>query len=238
MTLLYIFVVLLCSIELIDSTTQEILVESPFYLRARIHDAHTVNVKFEVIQQHQQRSCHMYKFTIRRNSEHAYSMPEQNLTFYSNSLELQHLPVGKYRVCAIICSEYLSHVKHHYKRDANKNRTLPLTACVTFDISRPHLLVLTLYVLVILILIISQMVFSLRKRQLNARMKLVLIEAENILQKWRQNQSPSISTDCASSYGVLQGLITLPASPIEQSTLPLINDEQRPVIFHIQNAND
>ena len=61
--------------------TKEILVESPFYLRARIHDLQTATVLFEIARENDQRTRQMYKFTIRRNREYPYSMPEQNLTF-------------------------------------------------------------------------------------------------------------------------------------------------------------
>jgi hypothetical protein len=222
----------------IKGVNKEIIVESPFYLRARIHDTQTASVLFEIALENNQRTCQMYKFTIRRNSEYPYSMSEQNLTFWRNSLELKHLAVGHYKVCAIICSEHLRSPKFHYEFNEKRNRTTPITACVQFDAFRPHLLVLTLYILVFIFLTISQVMFSLRKRQVQARIKMALIELENTVQKWRTNTETS--GDHMQSYTILQSLITLPASPVEHSSSQphLIEDEQHPIIFHLDSLNE
>ncbi len=221
--------------------SKEIIVESPFYLRARIHDSQTTSVQFEIAGENNQRTCQMYKFTIRRNHEYPYSMPEQNLTFWRNSLELKHLPAGHYKVCAIICSEQLRQAKYHYQQYMKKNRTRPIKACVNFHVFRPHLLVLTLYILVAIFLTISQIIYSLRKRKFQARIKMALIEVENSLQKWRATQTSSASTDHIQSYSILQSLVTLPTSLIENSTPSQPqsnNDEQHPVIFHLEIPNE
>jgi hypothetical protein len=214
----------------------EIIVETPFYLRARMQDFQSASIQFEIDLSSGQRTCQMYKFTIRRNQEYPYSMPEQNLTFWRNSLELKHLAAGRYRICAIICSEQL--------REDNKknNRTTPITTCLIFDAFRPHFLILTLYFLVVTLLIFSQIIFSLRKRKFKARIKMALIEVENTLQKWRSAQTQSEITDHTQSYSILQSLVTLPASPTEHSMPPLIHttdDKQptsssHPIIFHLE----
>jgi hypothetical protein len=197
---LFIIFVFIFPIQIIGASP-EIIVEKPFYLRARILDFQTVNVLFEIAEENNQRTCQMYKFTIRRNQEKSYSMPEQNLTCWSNSLELKHLPSGDYRVCASICSERLRQRKYHYMK---KNRTIPIIACVNFHAYRPHLLVLTLYFLVFILLTISHIIFSLRKRQFQARIRMALTEVENSLQKWRSTQT---STDHIGSYSILQSLV-------------------------------
>ena len=223
--------------------SKEILVERPFYLRARILDVHTANVLFEIADENNQRTCQMYKFTVRRNEERTYSMPEQNLTYWRNSLELKHLAAGKYRVCAIICSEHLRQAKFHYKNYAKKNRTAPIKACVVFNAYRSHLLILTLYILVLIILLFSHIVYSLRKRQFQARMKLALIEIENSVQKWRSNPSTAASNEHIHSTTILQNVVTLPTSPIEHAVLPQpsaqsSNDEHHPIIFHLESTTE
>jgi hypothetical protein len=218
--------------------SKEIIVEKPFYLRARMHDSQTATVEFEIAGENNQRTCQMYKFTIRRNNEYPYSMPEQNLTFWSNSLELKHLAAGDYNVCAIICSERLRQTKSHYQLYVKNNHTTPIIACVSFHAFRTHLLILTLYILVFIFLTISQIIFSLRKRQFQARIKMALIEVENSLQKWRTAQA---TTDHTQSYTILQSLLTLPGTPIEHSvaSLPQINDdEHHPVVFHLEIPNE
>ena len=147
-------------------------------------------------------------------------MPEQNLTFWRNSLELKELNAGRYQVCAIICSEA-------------SNRSLPITTCVQFDAYRSHFLVLTLYVLVLTFLGFSHMIFSVRKRKLQARITMALIEVENSLQKRRTTQS---STPAGST---LHSIVDLPAAPaaIEPST----NDDRykrRPAVFHLDMDNE
>lgn len=234
------FLLVLFPIEIIGFH-KEIIVENPFYLRARIYDSHTASVSFEINDETNQQTCQMYKFTIRRNREYPYSMPEQNLTYWSNSLELKHLAAGDYRVCAIICSEHLRDVKTHYQDYLKKNRSTPITACIHFHAFRPHLLVLTLYFLVIVFLVISQIMFSLRKRQFHARMKIAYDEVEKSLQKWRALQT---SIDPTHSYTILQNLITIPASPIEHSIpAPIIpsdddDDEPRPIIFNLEDTDE
>ncbi len=240
MVLLSIIFIFIFSTQIVGAS-KEIIVEYPFYLRARIHDSHTASVQFEIAEENNQRTCQMYKFTIRHNNEHPHSMPEQNLTFWRNSIELKHLAAGDYNVCAIICSEQLRSAKHHYEHYIKKNRTMPIIACVHFHAFRPHLLVLTLYVLVLIFLIISQIIYSLRKRQFKARIRMALIEIENSLQKWRSAQTSSTSTDHIQSYSILQSLINLPALPTEHLVslqLPSNNDEPNPVIFHLDNPTE
>jgi len=228
MLLLFLICLFGISIEIIEAST-EIIVENPFHIRARIHDAQTATVQFEIGRQNDQRTCQMYKFTIRRNSEHPYSMPEQNLTFWRNSLELKHLPVGDYMICAIICSEHLK----------ESNHSIPISACVNIHANRSHFLILTLYILVFLILAFSQTIFTLRKRKIKARIKTALIEVENTLQKWR-----TASDDHTHSYSILQSLLNLPASPIEHSTTspfhPPIEEHRpsHPIIFHLDIPNE
>ncbi|CAF1035891.1 unnamed protein product [Adineta steineri] len=212
---------------------KDIIVQNPFYLRARIHDAHTASIQFEIAPDSNQRKCQMYKFTIRRNREYPYSMPEQNLTFWRNSLEMKHLDSGSYRVCAMICSEYIYQAKNHYQFYTKKNRTIPITTCIDFYAHSSHLLVLTLYILVAIFLIIAQIVFSLRKRQFQARIKMALIEIDNSLQKWRTAQP--VTTDQVQPYTTLQSLVTRPASFIEQS-MPQSNDDDgtQSIIFQLE----
>ena len=221
---------------------KEIIVDSPFHLGARIFDSRTAHVQFEISGKDEQRRCEKYQFTVRRNQETPYSMPEQNLTYWRNSLELQHLPVGQYQVCAIICSEHSQHVKYHYESYMKKNRTLPITACVNFRVLRAHLLILTLYVFVIMFLAISQMIFSLRKRQFHQRIKLALTEVENSLTKRRTTQERPPSIDQTHSYTILQSLVTLPATPIDYTIPypPVETNEtvERPIIFHLEPSND
>jgi hypothetical protein len=157
----------ICLFGMIDGF-KEIIVENPFYLRARIYDSQTANVLFEIAQENEQRICRMYKFTIHRNDDHSYSMPEQNLTFWRNSLELKYLTIGDYKICAIICSEY----------DENFNHSIPISTCINIRTYRSHFLILTLYFLVFLILAFSQINFTLRKRKVRARIQTALIDAE------------------------------------------------------------
>ena len=220
----------------------DIVVETPFYLRARVRDSQTASVKFEIAHENDQRTCQRYKFTIRRNREPSYSMPEQNLTFWRNSLELKDLAAGKYRICAILCSEHSQ--KTIFPR---QNRTKPITACVAIRAYRSHYLVLTLYVLVVTILAFSQLVFTLRKRKFQAKVKTALVEVEHVLQKWRSSQGNSSTTNQPTSYSILQSLLTLPASPIEHSvSAPVLtvtdeDDSRRPshpVVFHLDASDE
>ena len=238
-------VMLLILLVQIVGASKEILVENPFYLRARIHDSHSAHVQFEIAGETNQRLCQMYKFTIRRNRELAYSMEEQNLTYWRNSLELKDLAAGNYRVCAIICSEHLRKENYHYEKYLKKNRSTPVTACVNFQAFRPHLLILTLYILVLIFLVGSHVVYSLRKRQFQARMKMALTEVENALQKWRSNPTPSASIELNASSTILQSLVALPTSPIEHAVLQIPSSEQTttdehpsPIIFHLDNTNE
>lgn len=218
---------------------KEILVERPFSLRARIYDSHSANVQFEIAEQTKYRTCQMYKFTVRRNREPVYSMEEQNLTYWRNSLELKDLAAGNYSVCAIICSEHLRQSKFHYEKYLKKNRTLPITTCVSFQAFRPHLLILTLYILVFIFLIGSHIVYSLRKRQFQARMKMALVEVETTLQKWRSN--PTATTEPNLSSTTLEKLVSLPTLPVAHSP-PLgeqtNSDEPQEIVFHLDNANE
>ena len=214
----------LLSLDYFVGASQEILVEQPFYLRARVHDAHSASVQFEIAQANQQRSCERYQFTVRRNNDDAYAMPEQNLTFWRNSLELKDLDAGRYRVCAIICSE-------------TNNRSVPITTCVQFDAFRSHFLVLTLYVLVLTFLGFSHMIFSLRKRKLQARITMALIEVENSMQKRRATQSSTPPDRRTPAGSILHSIVHLPAAPIE----PSANDssyEQGPPVFHLHMDNE
>jgi hypothetical protein len=169
-------------------------------------------------------------------------MPEQDLTFWRNSLELKHLPLGDYRICAIICSEYLKQPRSYYEIFNKRNHSIPISACVNIHVDRSHFLILTLYILVFLILAFSQTIHTLRKRKIKARIKTALIEVENTLQKWRTAQTTS--DDHTHSYSILQSLITLPASPIEHSaTSPfhLPTEEHRPsypITFHLDIPNE
>ncbi|UJR08869.1 hypothetical protein I4U23_013124 [Adineta vaga] len=227
----------------IGEAVKEIIVEKPFYLRARVHDSQTASVLFEIARENDQRACHNYKFTIRRNREPLYSMPEQNLTFWRNSLELKHLDAGEYRICAFICSEHLPQTNMRLSHQ-QKNRSLPISACVNIHAYRSHFLILTLYILVFIFLTFSQIVFTLRKREFRARIKSALVEVESTLQKWRNIQTPSASVDHAQSYSILQSLVTLPASPIDHSKTssslqPTTQYDHRlshPIIFHIENS--
>lgn len=233
-------------VQIVDAS-KEILVKNPFYLRARIYDSHSANVQFEIAGETKYRTCQMYKFTVRRNREPVYSMEEQNLTYWRNSLELKDLAAGDYRVCAIICSEHLRQLKYHYENYLKKtNRTSPITACVNFQAFRPHLLILTLYILVFIFLVGSHTVYSLRKRQFQARMKMALVEVESTLQKWRSNPPPPPpTTEPTLSSTTLQNLVPLPTSPVEHSTLsspPLVeqanSDEHQEIMFHLNNPNE
>lgn len=217
-------------VQIVQGVT-DIIVERPFYLRARIRDSHTASVKFEIAEADEQRTCQRYKFTIRRNRERPYSMPEQNLTFWRNSLELKHLAAGKYRICAILCSEH-----DQATISSGQNSTAPISACLTIRAYRSHFLVLTLYVLVVTFLAFSQMVFTLRKRKFQARIKTTLVEVEHALQKWRSSQ---VTTQQPGSYNTLQSLVTLPASPI--LTVTDDQDPRRlssPIIFHLDTSDD
>ena len=237
MVLLFIIYIFIFPAQILGGN-QSTIVNTPFYLRVRIHDSHSASVLFEIPRKEDHRICEMYKFTIRHNNENPYSMPEQNLTYWRNSLELTHLAAGHYNVCAIICSEQLPRLKSHYQQYLNKNRTIPVTTCVAFDAVRSHLLILTLYILVFIILIFSQVIYSLRKRQIQARIKLALIEVENSLQKWRSNTETL--NDHSQSCAILQSLVTLPASPVEHSTTQIqsSDDEQHPIIFHLDYSTD
>jgi hypothetical protein len=173
----------------------------------------------------------MYKFTIRRNREYPYSMPEQNLTFWSNSLELKHLAAGEYRICAIICSEYLKHAHSYLK----KNHSIPISTCIDIHVYRSHFLVLTLYLLVVLILTFSQIIFTLRKRKFQARIKTALIEIEDILHKWRTDETLLTSDEHIQSYCILQNLVTLPASPVKHS---ITSPFHPPIVFHLDMSSE
>ncbi len=210
---------------------KDTIVESPFYLRARIHDSQTASVQFEIARENNQRTCQMYKFTIRRNREYPYSMPEQNLTFWSNSLELKHLAAGEYRICAIICSEYLKQAHSYLK----KNNSLPISTCIDIHVYRSHFLVLTLYFLVVLILTFSQIIFTLRKRKFQARIKTALVEIEDILHKWRTDETLLTSDEQRQSYCILQNLVTLPASPVEHS---ITSPFHPPIVFHLDMSSE
>ena len=241
MLLLHVALVLVLRLEVIEANKDNFVVQ-PFYLRVRIHDAHSATVLFEVEEESDQRTCRMYKFTVRRNREYPYSMPEQNLASLSNSLELKKLDAGQYRVCAIICSEEL---RVPLQQQDKKNRSTPITACVEFEAHRSHFLVLTLYVLVLILLTLSQITYSLRKRKIQARIKLALIEVETSLQKWRSTQTNLSSAENTPSYSTLHSIVRLPASPVEHSlsspaslttnelpqTLPAIH-------FHLEPLNE
>lgn len=194
----------------------DIIVEQPFYLRARIHDSQSATVQFEIARDNAQRSCQRYKFMIRRNHDYFYAMPEQNLTFWRNTLELKHLSAGRYRICAIICSEYLvrSLVPTHevFRR---KNHSIPIETCVHIRAYRSHFLVLTLYILVFIFLAFSQMIFTFRKRKFRARITSTLMEIENSLQKHLGNQS----TPAPHTYSILQTLVTNPALPVTDQSI-------------------
>ncbi|CAF1408745.1 unnamed protein product [Rotaria sp. Silwood1] len=229
MVLLMIFI-LTYSTQILGSS-KEIIVENPFYLRARIHDAHSATVQFEIAREAYQRSCQAYKFAICRNREKPYFMPEQNLTFWRNSLELKHLAEGQYRICAIICSEHLGSESYHYEKCEHKNNTAAITACVNFNAYRTHFLILTLYIVVFIFLGCSQIIFTFRKRKFKAGLAMALMEVDNIVQKMRTNQTSSTSPDDIHTYSILQTLVTLPAAPIEHiklGPLQFEDEEQNP----------
>ena len=224
---------------------KEMIVETPFYLRARVHDAHTASVLFEIGEEKNQRTCQKYKFTISRNQEYPYTMPEQNLTYWRNSLELQHLAMGDYRICAIICSEYLKPSIHPFYELINKrNRSEPISTCVNIHAYRSHFLVLTLYILVFIILAFSQIVFSLRKRKIRAHIKTALFDVENALQKLRSAHPTTVSTDGSHSFIILQSLVNLPTIPIDHSaassTHSLVEEHRplHPITFHLDLPNE
>jgi hypothetical protein len=245
MLVLHVAVVLVLRLELVQAT-KEVIIQKPFYLRARLHDTHAATVIFEIAPEKDQRSCQMYKFTIRRNRENLTSMPEQNLTFWRNSLELKHLSAGQYRVCAIICSEQLRAHPHQPQHLDKKNRSIPISTCVEFQAYRSHFLVLTLYVLVLILLTLSQITFSLRKRKIQARIKLALVEVENSLQKWRSSQTNFSSAENTPCYSILQSIVHLPASPVEHSLsspASLITTHDQPhaspaVHFQLEPSNE
>ncbi|CAF3069100.1 unnamed protein product [Rotaria socialis] len=235
MALFLIGFILLLPIK-ISGSSNETIVLDPFYVRARMYDSHTATVQFEIGRETDQRTCEMYKFTIRHNRAVTYSMPEQNLTYWRNSLELKHLAAGKYHVCAIICSERLQQQFNRSKGYDNKTRAEPISTCVTFQASRSHFLVLTLYILVFIFLVFSHVTYSLRKRKIQDRIKMSLLELESSLQKWRASQAAHVSTDQTHSYHILQSLINLPAVPIEQAQLSRLECDgqiEHPVLFHL-----
>lgn len=228
-------------------SVKEIIVENPFYLRARVYDAHTANVQFEIGRDKNQRTCQMYKFTIRHNRDYPYAMPEQNLTFWRNSLELKHLAEGNYRICAVICSEYLKRSTHlSYEFVSKRNRSTPISACVNIHAYRSHFLVLTLYILVFIILAFSQIIFSLRRRKTRASIKTALIDVEHAIQKWRSSQTTTTttSTDGPHSFTILQSLVGFPTVPVDQTILSLYHsvDEEHqslhPINFHLGLPNE
>ncbi|CAF3196554.1 unnamed protein product [Rotaria socialis] len=181
MILLFMIILLSIPVRIVGSN-KETIIESPFYLRARIHDSRTVNVQFEIAHDGDQRGCQMYKFTVRHKDKNPYSMPQQNLTFWRNSLELKQLTFGNYRICAIICSEYLKANNSYDKIVKKKHLSKPITACVTIRVYRSHFLILTLYILVFIILVLSQIDFSLRKRKLlRAQIDQSFIDLKQIL---------------------------------------------------------
>ena len=231
-----IYLVLTICLCRVVGSVKEIIVENPFYLRARMQDGHTASVLFEIGREKDQRTCQMYKFTIRHNREYPYAMPEQNLTFWRNSLELKHLAEGNYRICAVICSEHLS------SEFVNKrNRSTPISACVNIHAARSHFLVLTLYILVFFFLGFSQIIFSLQKRKARAGIKTALIDVENALQKWRSTQTTTASTDGPHSFSILQSLVSFPTVPLDQSILSLYHsagEEHHPITFHLDLHNE
>ncbi|CAM4919435.1 unnamed protein product [Rotaria socialis] len=225
-----------------NNTETEVL--SPFYLRARIHDSRTANLQFEIAQNNNQRECQTYEFTIRHNSKNSHSMPQQNLTFWRNSLELRQLTAGKYNVCVIICSEYLKS-NNSYVEILKKNESLePITACVTIHVYRSHFLFLTLYILVFIILVFSQITFTLRKRKFQARIKHGLTEFEHILHKWHAAQEHMTSTVRRHSSSTFHDLLIQPASSIEHSIASLLHltaEEHQlphPTVVPFENSND
>lgn len=222
---------------------KDIVINNPFYLRARIHDFQSANVQFEITRNRYQRSCRMYQFTIRHNDDKVYSMPNQYLTFWRNSLELKHLTVGKYNICATICSEYFKRtfsIKNILKKTYPSK---PISTCVSIDIYRTHFLILTLYLLVITILIFSQIIFSLRKRKFQARIKTVLVELERSLQRWHTPSASSTTIDkIRSSTNTLHDFFIQSASSIEHYVEPLFHitpdkhEPSQPTFFHIDSS--
>lgn len=217
--------------------TKEIIVENPFFLRARIYDAHTATVLFEISRGSRQRTCKNYRFTVRRNSAALYSMPEQNLTFWRNSLEMKHLDYGKYRVCAIICSENFG--IYALVPQLMRNSSSPVMACVNFRVPRSHFLILTLYVLVFMFLAISQITYSLRKREFHQRIKYTIHEIENSVHRWRLSQTSNDATTTEVENAVSQESIEQHAPVTDTTKIK----EKRPstktkATFHIDITHD
>lgn len=225
--------------------SKEIISEEPFYIRARVHDAHSATVLFEIPRENDHRQCQKYRFTVRRNQEVPYSMSEENFTYWRNSLELKDLSVGHYNVCAIICSERIR-TFHSIFFEYRRNISLPIISCVAFKAHRSHFLILTLYLLVLIFLIISQINYSLRKREVRERLHITLLEMESSIQKWRSSQSAAgaaSSMDQTPSYNILQSIVNLPLSPVEHAvTSPTTTitsaGEHHPIIFHLDSSQE
>ena len=148
--------------------------------------------------------------------------------------------MGNYRICAIICSEHLKTSHSSYEVFVKRNRTAPISACVNIHAYRSHFLVLILYILVFLILLFAQIMFSLRKRKFRARIKAAVIDVENNLQKWRTAQT----TDEPHAYNILQTIVSVPAAPIEHAVTtpyhPSLEEHRpsHPIIFHLEIPNE
>ncbi|CAF1387825.1 unnamed protein product [Rotaria magnacalcarata] len=243
MSLLFSLCLLSIPIGIFANNTYNVTL-SPFYLRARIHDSRTADIQFEIEQNNTQRECRTYEFTIRHNDKNSYSMPQQNLTFWRNSLELTQLTVGKYNICAIICSEYLK-TNDSYDKILKKRASLePIAACVTIRVYRSHFLILTLYILVFIILVFLQITFTLRKRKFHAQIQHSLAEFKHMLHKWNAAQEHMTSTVRRHSSSTLHDLFTQSASSIEHSIASLLHltaeEHQLPhfTVVPFENSND
>ncbi|CAF1077617.1 unnamed protein product [Didymodactylos carnosus] len=172
-------------------------------MRARLFNSYSASVQFEIDQSYLHfRNCQQYQFTITRNREQIHYMPAQNFTFWRNSLELQHLAVGFYNVCAIICSEQF----------VNNNSIVTIN-CLNFRSQRSYFLFLTLYLLVFSILAFSQVMFTLRKRRYKAHIKAALTDLELALQRFH-----SSSLESAHENFTIQNLLFAPIQSTDSTT--------------------
>ncbi|CAF0929784.1 unnamed protein product [Didymodactylos carnosus] len=189
---------------------KEISVNEPFHMRARLYNSYSASVQFEIDQSYLHfRNCQQYQFTITRNRELTHYMPAQNFTFWRNSVELIHLAVGFYNVCAIVCSEQFVN-----------NDSIVTINCLTFRSQRSYFLFLTLYLLVFMILAFSQFVFTLKKRKFKAHVKAALSDLELALQRLR---TPSMEPN---ENLTIQNLLLIPTQS------HIMTDESNVILFN------
>ena len=104
-------------------------------------------------------------------SLHKTEFDENYILLYDN----QTLSVG-YIVKIIL--EYLQKNISHDKISNHKTLLKPISTCVQIYMYRSHFLILTLYLLVFIILALSQINFSLRKRKLQTQIENSFINLE------------------------------------------------------------